>query len=71
MFLELYERTYNNCVFYRESGKKKELLNEIGALRGIAYCIEAAVGEDNMEHLIDYPDFVKMIALQPELMEEK
>ena len=67
MFLELYERTYNNCVFYRESGKKKELLNEIGALRGIAYCIEAAVGE-NMEHLIDYPNFVKMIGLQSELM---
>ncbi|MBQ6413289.1 MAG: hypothetical protein IJI19_07415 [Ruminococcus sp.] len=35
--IRLYERTYKNCLFYQSEGRKVELLNEIGVLRGIVY----------------------------------
>ena len=38
--LELFERTLKNCRFYKEEGDTARLLNEIGVLRGIAYCME-------------------------------
>jgi hypothetical protein len=39
--IEIYERTLQNCLFYEKEDKKEDLLNEIGALRGISYCLEA------------------------------
>lgn len=37
--ISIYNRTYNNCKFYFEKGDNRRLLNEIGVLRGIVYCI--------------------------------
>ena len=37
---ELYIRTLNNCLFYEREQKWLRLLNEIGVLRGIVYCLE-------------------------------
>lgn len=39
--IELYERTMRNCFFYEKEVMMASLLNEIGVLRGIAYCMEA------------------------------
>lgn len=54
--LGLYERTLNNCRFYEKEGLKISLNNEIGVLRGIAYCMDLA-GEcphnDEFNHFID------------------
>ena len=36
----IYKRTKKNCLFYEQEGNEKRLLNEIGCLRGIAYCLE-------------------------------
>ena len=33
--MEIYNRTYRNCEFYRAQGKKYAMLNEIGVLRGV------------------------------------
>ena len=37
---ELYEKTIRNCEYYEWHKYFKRLLNEIGVLRGIAYCLE-------------------------------
>ena len=37
---ELYERTIRNCEYYEKNKDFTRLLNEIGVLRGIAYCLE-------------------------------
>ena len=54
--IEIYNRTMKNCKFYEREGKKPELLNEIGTLRGVAYCVEA-LGEcphnDELFHFIE------------------
>lgn len=36
----IFERTIKNCEFLERENKIKWLCNEIGALRGIAYCLE-------------------------------
>lgn len=36
----IYDRTYHNCEFYLSEGKEISLANEIGVLRGVAYCME-------------------------------
>ena len=46
---DIYIRTMNNCKFYKEKGDSASLLNEIGVLRGIAYCMEITG--------VPYPDF--------------
>lgn len=58
---DLYNRTLENCLFYEKEGSDAELLNEIGVLRGIAYCMEAA----GMSHLSE--DFIRLIEKQQEL----
>lgn len=68
--VDIYNRTYENCKFYFEQGKEKHLLNEIGALRGIVYCIGATIGEDNINNVIDFPAFIEMIGKRSELIEE-
>ena len=56
---KLYERTMSNCQFYEREGKQAHLLNEIGVLRGIAYCMEA-FGEPPFQD----PEFLRLISLQ-------
>lgn len=65
--IAIFERTLNNCEFYKDEGKEAHLLNEIGVLRGIAYCIEAAVGEYNLPRAIE---FHAMIAEQNRLLKD-
>lgn len=67
--LYLYNRTMKNCRFYMENGKEDHLLNEIGVLRGIAYCMEAVLDGGNMFlHIEDNAAFGKMIAEQNRLL---
>lgn len=44
----IYDRTLNNCKFYMREGDKVKLLGEIEALRGIAYCMEGALGNESV-----------------------
>ncbi len=37
--VDVYERTLKNCAFYESEGMERKLLNEIGVLRGVAYCL--------------------------------
>ena len=65
--ISVYNRTYNNCKFYLEKGDKERLLNEIGALRGIIYCIGATIGEDNINSVINTQQFLELIDKQNKL----
>lgn len=58
----LFERTMNNCLCYEREGKKMSLLNEIGCLRGIAYCLEelGVCAHENGE-------FLRMIKIQQDM----
>ncbi len=40
MFDDLLERTLNNCRFYEKDNQNEKLVNEVGCLRGILYCLE-------------------------------
>ena len=62
----LYNRTLKNCYYYESMGNKAALLNEIGVLRGIAYCIEEITSE-SLDHYIVWDDFKEMIEKQQEL----
>lgn len=55
--LELFERTLKNCRFYKEEGDTARLLNEIGALRGITYCMEEA---DLCPHSNEFSMWIEM-----------
>ena len=68
--MAIYERTYRNCAFYRNEGNETALLNEIGVLRGIVYCLEAIVGEDNVYRLINSSAFCDMIDEQQRIKNE-
>lgn len=39
--MDIFNRTISNCEFYEKEKQHTKLLNEIGCLRGIAYCLEA------------------------------
>lgn len=39
-FLDIFDRTIKNCEYFAKEGKSMSLSNEIGVLRGIAYCME-------------------------------
>lgn len=58
----LYRRTYRNCVFYMDENRQLELLNEIGVLRGIVYCIEEI--DPNPCLRVDFNEFAEMIGVQ-------
>ena len=58
---EIFERTMKNCRFYEKSGDAASLLNEIGCLRGVAYCLEAEGCCPHSE------EFLHFIELQQEL----
>jgi hypothetical protein len=59
--LEIYDRTIANCLFYERENKKAHLLNEIGVLRGVAYCLES------MGMCPHTAEFLRLINLQNEL----
>ena len=65
--IEIYNRTYRNCEFYREAGNENALLNEIGVLRGIVYCLESIVGADLVFQIINFSAFKEMIDIQQKL----
>ena len=58
-FMALYTRTLENCKFYEDIGQAKKLHNEIGVLRGIAYCLEE-IGVDPRT----LPELVRFIDIQ-------
>ena len=59
--VKLFDRTFNNCLWYKGRDEEYSLANEIGVLRGIAYCMEV-VG------LCPHTDeFLRMIDIQEEL----
>ena len=60
--VEIFERSKRNCLFYESKGKKVSLLNEIGVLRGVAYCMEALTGYIPVED----KEFMRLIAIQNE-----
>jgi hypothetical protein len=60
--IDVYNRTMNNCKTYMLNDNTSSLLNEIGVLRGVAYCMEISG--------IPYPNFTefqKMIDIQQNL----
>ena len=68
----LYDRTMRNCIFYKAEGKEKCLLNEIGVLRGIAYCMEDALpGNNAYLYIDDHVAFHQMLAEQERLLADE
>lgn len=65
--IEAYNNTLKNCKFYEEQGNKNALLNEIGVLRGIFYCMEIA-GIKGLNTLVK--DFNYYIDIQNGLKKE-
>ena len=65
--LDLYKRTLNNCQFYENEKKPLKLLNEIGVLRGIAYCMTDAAGMKLELMTQTYEVFLHFIEIQEEL----
>ena len=63
--IELFNRTYGNCLYYKERSKEYSLANEIGVLRGIAYCLSDIAGICPHNG-----DFMEMIGIQ-QLLKEK
>ena len=80
---DLYQRTYYNCIFWEKEEKGKPVFtnlseecwkdrdaglnNEIGCLRGVAYCMEEIVGEGNLFNEIDHTSFKHFIDKAEEL----
>lgn len=54
---ELFERTLKNCSFYEKEGKTINLVNEIGVLRGIGYCMEL---EGECSHTEEFMHFIEI-----------
>lgn len=61
----IYNRTKNNCLFYEKEGQTQSLLNEIGALRGVAYCVEATGGPCCHDE-----DSMRMFSLRQNMVEQ-
>ena len=60
---EIYKRTMQNCLFYQEKGFKDALLNEIGVLRGVVYCMETVGLMPDRE---TFSDFLRFLDVQNE-----
>lgn len=61
----IFERTKRNCLYYERNGERMSLMNEIGVLRGVAYCMEQASICPHDE------EFLRLIALQQEMKAEE
>ena len=60
--MDIYHRTLNNCRFYEKENDKKSLLNEIGVLRGIFYCLQCvgvAPDDEELDHFIELQNQLK------------
>lgn len=55
---EIYKRTMQNCLFYQEKGFEDALLNEIGVLRGVVYCMETVGLMPDYETFSDFLHFL-------------
>lgn len=65
--VEIYERTKANCSYYEREGKRLSLLNEIGVLRGVAYCLEVMTGKLPF----DDSEFMRLIDIQKEMKNQE
>lgn len=63
---QLYGILLDNCKFYKERNMNSYLLNEIGALRTVAYILEFYYNVN----MIDNNEFCQMIQLQNELLKK-
>jgi len=59
----IFEEFKSNCRQYEKEGKQQSLLNEIGAMRGVAFCME----ELGITPAYD-DEFFRLIALQQMLL---
>lgn len=60
--MDIYHRTLNNCRFYEKENDKKSLLNEIGVLRGIYYCLQCvgvAPDDEELDRFIELQNQLK------------
>ncbi len=69
ILMNLYNRTLSNCTYYNSKGMKNSLLNEIGVLRGILYCIEGILEEDISNPIFYNDKFVELIKFQQSMKE--
>lgn len=54
---DLYCKTLSNCYFYKDQNDKKNLLNEIGVLRGLEQALRILnIGVANIE----YNNFIEL-----------
>lgn len=54
--MDVYRRTLRNCQFYEKENNIKKLINEIGVLRGIFYCLQSvgvSCEDDEFKYFID------------------
>ncbi len=65
--IEIYKRTLDNCKFYEKEQKPLNLINEIGVLRGVAYCMTEAAGMKLELMTATFEDFLHFIHIQEEL----
>lgn len=70
ILMNLYSRTISNCRYYKSKGMKNSLLNEIGVLRGILYCIEGILEEDISSPTFFNDQLVELIKFQQNMKEE-
>lgn len=55
--IDRFNQVMKNCRFYEKQGLPNSLLNEIGVLRGIYYCMEIdGVKLDDMSELMHFID---------------
>lgn len=59
---KVYTRTLNNCMFYMRENDRVKLFGEMEALRGIAYCIQEALGDESVWERPEW-DFLPNIKL--------
>ena len=59
---EAYGNTLKNCKYYEDNKDYTALLNEVGVLRGIVYCMETIGFQPDMKdflHFIDIQVYLK------------
>ena len=61
---QLYGILLDNCKFYKKKNMNSYLLNEIGALRAVAYILEFYYNVN----IVDDNSFCQMVHLQNELL---
>lgn len=62
---DIFERTLNNCKHYEREEMPASLNNEIGVLRGVAYCLEC------FGVCVHTSDFIHFIQIQQEATKQE